>query len=83
MANQTCEADKNTLSSSRLGTKAPNPNYGCPSYHKTGESYYNLHQLGITNCVDRQLLKNAVILITKCILRFYYEMLLQPLLQNE
>ena len=55
--------------------------YGCPSYHKTGESYYNSRQLGITNCVDRQLLQNAATLITKCVVRFYYKMP-QPLLQN-
>ena len=39
--------------------------YGCPSYQKTAESYYNLRQLGITNCVDRQLLQNAATLITQ------------------
>ena len=37
------------------------------------ESYYNLRQLGITNCVDRQLLQNAATLITKCVVRFYYK----------
>ena len=48
------------------------------SYHKIGESYYNLRQLGITNCVDRQLLQNAATLVTKCV--SYYK--IRRLLQN-
>ena len=52
------------------------------------EIYYNLRQLGITNCVDRQLLRNAATLITKCVVRFYLKKCRNPyyktrkLLQN-
>ena len=36
----------------------------CLMYLKIGETYYNLRQQTVTNCVDRRLLQNAATLIT-------------------
>ena len=48
---------------------------------KIGETYYNLRQQIVANCVDQRSLQNAATLITKCVVSISYKML-QPLLQN-
>ena len=44
-----------------------------------GETYYNLHQEVVTNCVDRRLLQNAATLVTN---RASYYKMPQSLLKN-